>query len=85
MGLLGGLFGLPLLPVRGTIAIAEVVLRQAEDEYYDPARIRAQLDEVDELRASGELSEEDAVALEEELIARLMVSRTVPHDQRGGT
>lgn len=72
MGLLTGLFGLPLTPVRGTVWIADVVLEQAEEEYYDPARIRAQLEQVDEARAAGELSEDEATELEDELVARLM-------------
>lgn len=83
MGLLSGLLGLPLAPVRGTVAIADAVLTQAEDEYYDPARIRAELEEVDEARASGELSEDEAVALEDELVVRLMTARTAPHERRG--
>jgi hypothetical protein len=72
MGLLTGLLGLPLAPVRGTIAVADQVLRQAEEEYYDPVRIRQQLEEVDRQRQAGEISEEDAIAWEDELVERLM-------------
>jgi hypothetical protein len=72
MGLITGLLGLPLAPVRGTVAIAEQVLRAAEDEYYDPARIRAEIEAVDRLRDSGELSEEEAVAREDALVERLL-------------
>ena len=56
MGLVTGLLGLPLAPVRGVIWLAEQVLEQAEEQFYDPARIRAQLEQVDEARRSGELS-----------------------------
>lgn len=76
MGLITGLLGLPLAPLRGTIAAAEQVVDQAEEEFYDPATIRAALEDVDRRRASGELSEEEAVAWEDELIERLMVGRT---------
>jgi hypothetical protein len=72
MGLIMGLLGLPLAPVKGTVWVAEQVLRQAEEEYYDPARIRAALDEVDRLRASGELTEDEAVEREDELVERLL-------------
>jgi hypothetical protein len=48
---------------------------QAEEQYYDPARIRAELEAVDEARRSGELSEEQCAALEDELLARLMAGR----------
>lgn len=72
MGLLTGLLGLPLAPLRGTIAVAEQVLEQAEEEYYDPAKIRAQLDEVDRQRREGEITDEEATAREDELVDRLL-------------
>ena len=38
MGLVTGLLGLPLVPLRGVLWLAEQVLEQAEDQFYDPAR-----------------------------------------------
>jgi chorismate mutase len=73
--LVTGLLGLPLAPVRGVIWLAEQVLEQAEEQFYDPARIRAQLEQVDEARRSGELSEEECVEIENELLQRLMYRR----------
>ena len=70
-----GLLGLPLAPVRGVMWLAEQVLEQAEEQFYDPARIRAQLEQVDEARRSGELSEEECVEIENELLQRLMHRR----------
>jgi hypothetical protein len=75
VGLVTGLLGLPLAPVRGVIWLAEQVLEQAEEQFYDPARIRAQLELVDEARRSGELSEEECVEIENELLQRLMYRR----------
>lgn len=75
MGLVTGLLGLPLAPVRGVIWLAEQVLEQAEEQFYDPVRIRAQLEQVDEARRSGELSEEECVEIENELLQRLMYRR----------
>lgn len=75
MGLVTGLLGLPLLPVRGVMWLAEQVLEQAEEQYYDPARIRAQLEQVDEARRTGELSEEECAEIENELLQRLMHRR----------
>ena len=75
MGLVTGLLGLPLVPVRGVLWLAEQVLEQAEDQFYDPARIRPQLDRVDEARRSGELSEEECTEIENELLQRLMHRR----------
>lgn len=78
MGLITGLLGLPLAPLRGTIWVADQVLQQAEEEFYDPARIKAQLEDVDRARAAGELSDDEATAIEDELVERLLVSRTRP-------
>jgi hypothetical protein len=78
MGLVSGLLGLPLLPLRGTLAAAEQIRLQAEREFYDPATIRAQLEDVDRRRAAGELSDDEAVAWEDELVERLMVGRSRP-------
>lgn len=75
MGLISGLLGLPLAPLRGTVAVAEQILRQAEEEYYDPSRIRAQLDDVARRRESGELTDAEATAWEDELVDRLLEGR----------
>jgi hypothetical protein len=75
MGLISGLVGLPLAPVRGVLWAAEHVLDQAEEEYYDPARISAQLREVQLLREQGAITDDEAVAREDELVERLIVAR----------
>jgi hypothetical protein len=75
MGLLTGLLTLPLAPVRGTTWVAEQVLEHAESQYYDPAVIRRQLEDVDEARQSGQISEEEAEEMEDALVERLMESR----------
>jgi hypothetical protein len=75
VGLVTGLLGLPLAPVRGVMWLAEQVLEQAEEQFYDPARIRAHLEQVDEARRSGELCEEECVEIENELLQRLMSRR----------
>jgi hypothetical protein len=72
MGLLTGLLGLPLAPVRGVVAVADQVLRQAEEEYYDPDRIRRQLEQIERSRAAGEISDEEAAQWEDELALRLV-------------
>ena len=80
MGLLTGILGLPLAPLWGTVKVAEVVLQEAEDQFYDPAAIRAQLEEVDRRREAGEISEEEATAWEDELVERLVEGQ----QRRGG-
>ena len=81
MGLITGILGLPLAPLRGTVAVADQVLKQAEEEYYDPVRIRQQLEEVDRQRQAGTISDEDATAWEDELVERLMEGRARPREE----
>ena len=83
MGLIAGLLTLPLAPVRGTIWVAEQVQEEAERQYYDPARIRRELEQVDELRQAGELTDEDAEQLEDALVERLMESRRRTRPPKG--
>ena len=75
MGLITGLLTLPVAPLRGVVAAAEQVRRQAEEELYDPVRIRAQLEDVERRRQDGRLTDEEADAWEEELVERLLIAR----------
>jgi len=75
MGLLTGILNLPMAPLRGTVAMAEQVMKQAENSYYDPAAIRAELERVDQLRADGEIDDAEATAWEDQLIERLMIGQ----------
>ncbi|MFI0356182.1 gas vesicle protein GvpG [Actinomadura sp. 9N407] len=71
MGLFTGLVTLPLAPVRGVVWIAEVLQEQAEARLYDPGRIAAEMQDLADAVAAGEITEEEAAAREEELIDRL--------------
>jgi cytochrome c-type biogenesis protein CcmH/NrfG len=82
VGLISGILGLPLAPLRGVIAAAEQVRQQAEDDFYDPAAIRVQLEEVQRLREEGALSEEEAMMWEDELVERLLVARDRPRREQ---
>lgn len=75
MGLLTGLLTLPIAPARGAVWVAEQVRQQAEREYYDPAKIRRQLEDIDRMREEGELSDDEATVMEDELLERLMESQ----------
>jgi hypothetical protein len=81
MGLITGILGLPLAPLTGTIWVAEQILQQAEEEFYDPAAIRAQLEQVEQRRASGDLTEDEATYWEDVLVERLMVGATRPREE----
>jgi hypothetical protein len=75
MGLITGILTFPIAPLRGTIAVADQILRQAEEIYYDPASIRAELEEVERLREEGSIDETTATLWEDELIERLMIGQ----------
>jgi hypothetical protein len=83
MGLLVGLLTAPLAPVRGVVAIAEQIRRQAEDQFYDPVTIRAELEDIDALRATGQLSDDEATAREDALVERLMVGQQLREERHG--
>lgn len=72
MGLFSGLLSLPLAPVRGTVWVAQQVLDEAERQYYDVGALRRQLEDVALARESGEIDDDEADALEEQLTARLV-------------
>ncbi|HEY4577789.1 MAG TPA: c-type cytochrome biogenesis protein CcmI [Yaniella sp.] len=72
MGLLSGIF---FGPIKGTIWVAEQLKEEAERQFYDPGVIRRQLEEVAQARENGTLTDEEATALEKELIQRLLTSR----------
>ena len=76
MGLFTGLLTLPLAPVRSVAWLAERLLEQAEQQMYDPAVIRRQLAEVEAAEQAGDLSEDEAIALENELLSRMMARRS---------
>jgi hypothetical protein len=69
------LFRLPFLPIRGVLAIGEIIREQAERELQDPASVRRQLEEAEEARASGEISDEDLAQIERAATGRLLRRR----------
>ncbi len=71
MGFFTELLLLPLAPVRGVVWLADVLKEQAEAQLYDPGKIAAEMQQIADAVADGEMSEEEAAEREEELIARL--------------
>ncbi len=68
MGLITGLLSLPLLPVRSVVWLADQVLAQAEGEQAEQEAVYWRLDEIQRALAAGEITAEEAVELEEEVI-----------------
>lgn len=71
MGLLTAIVTAPAAPLRFVPWIAQQVLDTAEREYYDPAVIRLQLNDLVARFEAGEIGEEEFELLEDELLERL--------------
>ena len=84
MGLIVGLLTLPLAPVRGTVWIAERLLEQAEDDFYDEGAIQTQLIELEAAREAGTISEQEAERAEDELVERLIEGHARGVERRHG-
>ena len=65
--------------------MAEQVRQQAEEEFYDPAQDPGTAGGGRPRPAAGELTDEEATALEDELVERLVVSRSGPAPREGVT
>jgi len=72
MGLIDGLLTLPLAPLRGVMWVADKVKDEAERQWYDPAVIQQAMLEVEQMRETGQMSDAEADALEEDLLQRLL-------------
>ena len=76
MGILFDLLSFPVTgPLKGLLWIAEKVKDQAEGEIYNEDNIRGQLMERELHLDLGEITEDEYMAAEEELLARLRVIR----------
>ena len=86
MDLLTLLFRLPLMPLRGFVQLGEILHDQAERELRDPASVRRQLEEAQQARVSGEMSDRDVAHVEGQAVGRLLSQpRNAPAKTRRGT
>jgi hypothetical protein len=72
MELLTFLFRLPFLPVQGVIRLGQLIEEQAELQLHDPASVGRQLEEIEQARSAGEMSDEDAAREEAQALGRLI-------------
>ncbi|MDX6657957.1 MAG: hypothetical protein QOH62_2750 [Solirubrobacteraceae bacterium] len=72
MGLFTGLLLLPIAPVRGVGWIVNVLAEEAERELESRESPQRALADLQAARATGEISEEDAEALEAQLLERML-------------
>ena len=80
MGLVKGLLTLPLAPLNGVRAVAGVLADEAERELERRESPQRALADLEARRANGEISEEDAAALEAQLIERMLSRRATTAD-----
>jgi hypothetical protein len=80
MGLFTGLLLLPLAPVRGVGWIANVLTEEAERELESRESPERALADLEAARANGEISEEDAEALETQLVERMLARHGLQGD-----
>ena len=86
MGLLSGIFGLPLAPVRGVLALGELIRRRVDEELHDPASVRRELEAAEEARAAGEISADEEAEVRRRALNRLTASppsRPAPEGKKG--
>jgi hypothetical protein len=75
MGLISGLLTLPLAPVRGVAWVNEVIAEEADERLAVANSPEKRLADLDAARATGEISEEEAQAIETELIEEMLAAR----------
>ena len=76
MGPLFDVLTLPVMgPIRGVAWIAEKILEQAENELYNPAKVRQKLEELELEFDLGKITEEEYLEAENELLNQLKVIR----------
>jgi hypothetical protein len=71
MGLITGLLTLPLAPVRGVVWVADQLASVAEQQFYNPDAIYAELRELSADLEAGRISEEEFDRAEDLLLQRL--------------
>jgi Gas vesicle protein G len=69
---------LPFLPLQGVIQLGELIQDETERQLHDPARVRRQLEEVEQARLRGAASDQDVARVEEEAVGRLVGSGSRP-------
>jgi hypothetical protein len=80
MGVLTSLLLLPVAPVRGVGWIVNVLAEEAERELESRESPQRALADLEAARATGEISEEEAEALEAQLLERMLEQ----HGLQGG-
>ncbi|HVW44808.1 MAG TPA: gas vesicle protein GvpG [Amycolatopsis sp.] len=78
MGVLSTIFGLPFAPVRGVLALGDLIKRRVDEELTDPASVRRELEAAEAAREAGEISADDEARTQQQVLNRLQVSEPDP-------
>lgn len=71
MGLLSAITGLPLAPLRGVLALGELIRRRVDEELRDTTSVRHELEAAEEAREAGEISGEEEARTQDRVTERL--------------
>jgi hypothetical protein len=70
------------MPLRGFVQLGQILHDQAEQELRNPASVRRQLEEAQEAKVSGVMSDEDVAQVEGEAVGRLLATPVRDTDAR---
>lgn len=82
MGLVSAILGFPLAPVRGVMALGELIRRRVDEEMYNPASVRRELEAAERAREAGEISREEEAEAQQQVLQRLDVPTSVEADEK---
>lgn len=85
MGVLSSILLWPLAPVRGVVALGEVIQEQVEQEMRNPALARRELEATQEAYQSGEISADEMERSEQQVLDRMSARPTGGLDLPTGT
>jgi hypothetical protein len=83
VGLFSSLVTWPLAPVRGVVALGELIQRRVNEELNNPARTRRLLEDLEEARRRGEITPEQERQAQEQILATRMpqgAAHNTPHE-----
>jgi hypothetical protein len=83
MSLLTLPFKLPLLPLQGVLRLAQLIEEEAQRQLTDPARLRRQLEAIEEAKRAGEISDEEAAELQREVVTAYTQARQAAYSDEG--
>ncbi|TDP94093.1 gas vesicle protein GvpG [Labedaea rhizosphaerae] len=76
MGLVSGILGLPLAPIRGVLALGELIRQRVEEEQRNPAAVRRELEAAQAAREAGEITPEEEAEVQQRALNRVTRSPT---------